>query len=158
MESANRNTEINMNCKDCKREISASAKFCKHCGQRAKESNNSEVASENSPSSVDRYFASKEDGLVEEAKKLAEKEMMKGLLWFGVGLAITIVTYFSAASSTEGGTYYIFWGAMIYGIYRLIRGFDYKSNPNKLIEKARENALVNMLKKTESNEIEGKEK
>ena len=39
------------------------------------------------------------------------------------------------------------WGAMIYGIYKLIRGFWYKMNPESLLEKAEEESKKEQEKK-----------
>jgi len=83
--------------------------------------------------SVDRYFLEKKSLLIGEAKKMAESEMKQGVVWFILALVITFGSYLF---TSEGGTYYVFWGAMIYGIYRLIRGFWYKLNPESLLQKA----------------------
>ncbi|MDQ3008001.1 MAG: hypothetical protein M3Q81_00200 [bacterium] len=85
--------------------------------------------------SVDRYFSEKKSLLIEEAKNLATSEMNQGILWFVIASAVTFGGYLFAS---EGQTYYIFWGAMIYGIYRLARGFWFKLNPSSLLEKAEE--------------------
>lgn len=42
-----------------------------------------------------------------------------GLIWLIGGGMITLYTYGSAAN---GGSYFIMWGAMIYGGYRLLLG------------------------------------
>ncbi|MCD8506689.1 hypothetical protein LRY65_05345 [Candidatus Woesebacteria bacterium] len=68
---------------------------------------------------------------------MAEGEMKQGVLWFVIALAITGGTWLFAS---EGDSYYVFWGAMIYGIYRLIRGFWYKMNPESLLQKAEKEA------------------
>jgi hypothetical protein len=46
-----------------------------------------------------------------------------GLLWFGGGLAVTLVTY-SMADSNGGGTYFVAWGPMVYGIIKLFQGLN----------------------------------
>lgn len=63
--------------------------------------------------------------------------MKQGILWFIGGLIITGGTWLFAS---EGDTYFIFWGAMIYGVYRLVRGIWYKMNPESLLEKAEKEA------------------
>ncbi len=70
--------------------------------------------------------------LMDEAKGQASKEALKGVLWFVGALLITLITFLGAE---PGGSYYIFWGAMLYGVYRLIRGLYYLANPEALIKK-----------------------
>lgn len=115
-----------MICKNCQTEIPDTAKFCNKCGQKTDEVKEG---------SVDRYFAEQKSNFIEEAKRLADNEMKQGIIWFVIALVITFGSYLFAS---EGGTYYVFWGAMIYGIYRLIRGFWYKLNPESLLRKAEE--------------------
>jgi hypothetical protein len=47
-----------------------------------------------------------------------------GLVLFGIGLAITVVSY-SLASSRGGGIYLISWGPMIVGAIRMVQGLVY---------------------------------
>ena len=50
---------------------------------------------------------------IDEAKHdAAGKDIMWGLIWTGGGLALTFIT----------GGQYIFWGAVVYGGYRFIKG------------------------------------
>jgi hypothetical protein len=51
------------------------------------------------------------------------KQMNRGLLWTIAGIVITVVSYSSAASSPVGGTYYICWGAVVFGIIDFIAGY-----------------------------------
>lgn len=119
-----------MTCKDCKKVNSDDARFCVHCGSEL-----SLDKPEVKEGSVDRYFAEQKTNFIEEAKRLADGEMKQGIVWFVIAVVITFGSYLFAS---EGGTYYVFWGAMIYGIYRLIRGFWYKLNPESLLRKAEE--------------------
>lgn len=121
-----------MICNNCQKANSDDARFCAHCG--ADLSKDKSVAKEGS---VDRYFAEQKANFLDEAKKLADSEMKQGIVWFVIALAITFGSYLFAS---EGETYYVFWGAMIYGIYRLVRGFWYKLNPNSLLQKAEQEA------------------
>ena len=62
----------------------------------------------------------------ESARPLREQgtnDLLWGFGWFAVGGAITAVTYITSAPN---GTYFVFWGPMIYGAYRLFKGFDRK--------------------------------
>lgn len=54
----------------------------------------------------------------EERKSSRKKNMIFGLLWFVGGLAVTIFTY-NAAS--DGGTYVVAWGAMLWGIIQFFK-------------------------------------
>lgn len=62
----------------------------------------------------------------EEQQKLAEKykrRMGYGLLWFIGGLIVSLITYVAAATSPTGGPYIVAWGAIIYGLFDISRGF-----------------------------------
>lgn len=121
-----------MICNNCQKTNSKDARFCVHCGIEL-----SKGKTEVEEGSVDRYFAEQKANFIEEAKRLADSEMKQGIIWFVIAVVITFGSYLFAS---EGGTYYVFWGAMIYGIYRLIRGFWYKLNPKSLLSKAEEEA------------------
>jgi hypothetical protein len=58
--------------------------------------------------------------------------MIKGFLWFLGGAVVTTVTYVAA---DPGGGYYVFWGVMAYGAYRLIRAIYYWVNPKALLRR-----------------------
>lgn len=117
-----------MFCENCKKENGEDAKFCLYCGTRLNLG-----SSKNNNGSVDKYFSSKRDLYINEAKKLANKEMITGTVWLGGAIAITLGGYLF---SPAGGTYYVLWGAMIYGGYRFFRGLGYKLNPESLLQKA----------------------
>lgn len=115
-----------MHCKNCGQKNEDDSKYCIKCGQ----SLGKEVEG-----SVDRYFKEQKTNQIEEAKKIADQEVRTGVITFIIGLVITIGGYMLAPA---GGTYFVLWGAMIYGIYRLIRGFWYKLNPEALLKKTDE--------------------
>jgi hypothetical protein len=54
----------------------------------------------------------------EKSKALARKNMLSGALWCGAGLLITGL----GATSSGSGTYFVAWGAILYGIIQLITG------------------------------------
>lgn len=116
-----------MECTNCGQNNDLDAKFCSKCGEK--------MTKNKEEGSVDRYFKNKKQSLIEEAKALAEGEMKQGVVWFVIGLVITGGGWLFAS---EGETYYVLWGAMVYGVYKLIRGFWYKMNPESLLEKAEE--------------------
>lgn len=68
----------------------------------------------------------------EAVRQAAGSEMKKGVAWFAGAAALTVITY---AAADPGGSYVLFWGAMAYGTYRLLRGFYYWANPNALLKK-----------------------
>lgn len=121
-----------MLCNNCKKANNVDARFCIHCGSEFSEER--AVVGEGS---VDRYFAEQKTTFIEDAKRLATGEMKLGIIWFTIALAITFGGYLFAS---DGGTYYVFWGAMIYGVYRLIKGIWYKLNPESLLRKAEKEA------------------
>ena len=118
-----------MHCSNCKGENKPGSKFCTQCGTKL----DNENMQGKELGSLDRYFTEQHKSLIEEAKVLADGEMKQGVIWFILALVITAGSYLFAS---DGGTYYIFWGAMIYGVYRLVRGFWYKLNPESLLKKA----------------------
>ena len=61
-----------------------------------------------------------------EGKKDLSKKyrnmMVAGVLWTVGGAIATIIGYSNAADNPSGGTYYVFWGAVIFGIFDFLRG------------------------------------
>ena len=55
-----------------------------------------------------------------EQRSQARTDIVVGLLLLIVGIAITSATYSSA--STQGGTYIVAYGPIIFGVIRLFRG------------------------------------
>lgn len=53
------------------------------------------------------------------------KDMIFGALWFFGGIIVTVAT-FSAASN--GGTYVVAWGAIIFGAIQFFRGVSKAGN------------------------------
>jgi hypothetical protein len=53
-------------------------------------------------------------------KAIGKKNMLVGALWFFGGIVVTVVTY--SAASSGGGTYFITWGAILFGGIQLIQG------------------------------------
>jgi hypothetical protein len=50
--------------------------------------------------------------------------MLSGALWCIGGIFVTVITYLSAASSPTGGTYFVAWGAIIFGAVRFFQGLS----------------------------------
>jgi len=68
---------------------------------------------------------------IEATKEAGRRAVRSGLLWAGSGLLLTVLTYGAAG---PGETYYVFWGAVLYGGWRLIRGIGLLSEVARLEE------------------------
>lgn len=58
--------------------------------------------------------------LGDDAKTAAKKDMLYGTLWCIGGSIVTAVTY--SAASSRGGTYFVFWGAIVFGGFQFLKG------------------------------------
>ncbi len=68
------------------------------------------------------------------AKQAARGYANRGLAWLIGGAAVSLVTFLSARSA-GGGTYYVFWGAIVFGAIQAVRGF---ASSSRIEAKARE--------------------
>jgi hypothetical protein len=57
-------------------------------------------------------------------REAGKKQLIIGLVIAGIGLAISLGSYLSAASSSGGGSYFLLWGLVIVGLVRAFRGFS----------------------------------
>ncbi|APV45006.1 zinc-ribbon domain-containing protein [Dehalogenimonas formicexedens] len=81
------------------------------------------------PEELVRQYLAVAHSIIEEYKNTPEyaqamvkasiKKMITGALWAIGGGIVTALTYSSAG---DGGTYVVFWGAIIFGIYDILRG------------------------------------
>jgi hypothetical protein len=60
--------------------------------------------------------------MADVARKRGMRQIAIGAGLFLVGLIITVATYGNAASSRTGGTYFVAYGPMIFGVIGMIRG------------------------------------
>lgn len=74
------------------------------------------------------------DALIPSARAAGLIEIGKGFIWTLGGALLSGFTY--QAASVDGGTYFIFWGAMLYGVIRMLRGLFYVVFPKALINRA----------------------
>lgn len=146
-----------MYCTNCGNSVESDAVFCGECGQKIesekaqkekgmkseligkdedegkKDSNNTKESapkeSNYSPEILERI---EEVMILEEAKKHANSEILKGLLWFGIGSLITFITYQFAEG---GGAYFVLYGPILYGAYVFLRGLFWRISPKSLINK-----------------------
>jgi hypothetical protein len=49
--------------------------------------------------------------------------MLVGILILLIGIGITAATFFAASTGGGGGRYIIAWGAMLFGVIEILRGF-----------------------------------
>jgi|SRR5208282_2547168 len=49
-------------------------------------------------------------------------DIITGGLWCLAGILITALTYAAASSESGGGTYFVAWGAVVFGGYQALRG------------------------------------
>ena len=55
----------------------------------------------------------------EEKSRIAENTIFRGLIWFALGLLITVFTY---DMDLDGHTYFLAWGGIIYGGLQILAG------------------------------------
>ena len=71
---------------------------------------------------TDNLFAMRAKAL----REAGQKNMLYGALWFIGGTAVTIITL---AAASEGGTYVVAWGAIVFGGIQFFRGlYQYQAN------------------------------
>ncbi len=61
-----------------------------------------------------------QEQIADAKKKRAGKDALYGGLWFFGGILVTVLTY--ASASNGGGTYFVAWGAIIFGGIQFFRG------------------------------------
>lgn len=71
------------------------------------------------PEDADVVISNLQNQYKQEKREAGNKNMLYGALWCVGGLLVTILTY-SAASN--GGTYVVAWGAVIFGAIQFFKG------------------------------------
>jgi hypothetical protein len=77
---------------------------------------------------VDEYLNSPqgEQALRQAKKDQGARHMLFGGLWMVGGAVVSLITYQAASG---GGTYFVFWGAVVWGAIDFIKGFaEWSSN------------------------------
>ena len=64
------------------------------------------------------------------ALAVASKEINRGMLWIAGGLVVSLGAYLSA---DPGGSYFLFWGAPLYGLQKVWRGIKIKREINQIL-------------------------
>ena len=63
------------------------------------------------------------------ANQVADRMIRTGWYWVGGGLVVTLIGY---SDAEPGGSFVVFWGAPLFGLYRVFQGFRLKNQINKL--------------------------
>ena len=71
-----------------------------------------------------------ENNEVAYALALAAKEINRGMLWVVGGIVVSLGAFLSA---DPGGSYLVFWGAPLYGVLKVWRGYRMKREIIKII-------------------------
>jgi hypothetical protein len=58
------------------------------------------------------------------ANAIADRMIRTGWYWVAGGLVVTLIGY---SAAEPGGGYVVFWGAPLFGLYRVFQGFRLKS-------------------------------
>lgn len=58
----------------------------------------------------------------EVTKGVGQKMMLYGALWCIGGIVVTVGSYSLASSSSSGGSYFIAWGAVLFGAIQFLKG------------------------------------
>ena len=75
--------------------------------------------------------------LKQMARSKALGLFVRGIIELIIGAAVSIASYNNAASKSNGGVYYIFYGLIVAGGWRALKGLYYMINPVALINKAK---------------------
>ena len=130
-----------MYCSKCNSSVKVNSSFCGMCGNSiAQASTNTVINPVNKLDTTGDYSAPVVQGTNSYSdadtkiilQGLASREAGIGTLYLIGGIVVTAVTYYNA---TPGGTYTVFYGAMLYGGYRFLAGLFYLANPKALIKK-----------------------
>lgn len=69
------------------------------------------------------------------AQAKARSAALRGVVWLVLGVAVTGISYAAAASSPNGGSYAVMWGAIGFGGLQALRGFAAYSRIGALARK-----------------------
>lgn len=107
-----------MHCIKCGKNISDDSRFCEFCGNeiKIKEQPVTKTVSDSQQSGSSFGNIKRQE---------AKQEITVGIIWAGIGAAITWISYTMAS---DGDTYFIFWGLIIYGGYKIIKGIYHLSD------------------------------
>src|SRR3989344_614173 len=70
-----------------------------------------------------------EDVLDKEEKQYLYGMLKSGFVWYLAGIIITLI---SLSTAEDGGSFTVFYGATIYGLFQMIKAMYYRANPEKL--------------------------
>lgn len=104
-------------CPNCAYPIPPELENCPSCGAHAEDDDGGR------PDDVQRPLVG-EMSPVQAVREAGKKKMAYGALWCIGGIGVTTATYGAAASSSNGGTYIVAWGAILYGVIQFGRGLN----------------------------------
>ncbi|MBU2524766.1 zinc ribbon domain-containing protein [Patescibacteria group bacterium] len=110
-----------MFCKNCEKQIGDDEKFCGYCGAETIEKISDDrvrytTPDKNHSGHTDNDFSQKYTTTRDNS---GNGEIAVGVIALIIGGALTWITYEAASA---GGTYFVFWGLMIYGGYKILKG------------------------------------
>jgi hypothetical protein len=76
------------------------------------------------PTSEDAVGPSARSVQDEEVRAYAIRKMKSGAAWCLGGLAVTVISFLAAANTRGGGSYFLAWGAIIFGAIDFLRGWS----------------------------------
>ena len=94
------------NCSYCGRENADEATKCRECGTEFT------IQAADAPA----------EPMDDPARAAANKRILWGAAWCLGGILVTVLSYAAAANSPAGGTYFIAWGAILFGAIQIFRG------------------------------------
>ena len=118
-------------CDECDNEVKRGDGYCSNCGNKlawpsetdtskANINIDADPEAETNTRVLDR--AKNNDQLTDEQiKALKLDARIRAILWFSVfisGIIATAVSYDNATKSSSNGTYFIFWGAILFGLIK----------------------------------------
>lgn len=98
-----------MFCIHCGADINAESKFCPFCGMEQSAAAARPIAYQQAVAQEPAY----------DYRAEAKRDIRKGLIWVVIGGFLTIGTYTVAA---PGERFVVFWGLIVFGGWKLIRG------------------------------------
>ena len=116
-----------LNCKRCNYSLQAVSLpannyFLNSLDQTAVATKNQTVSTNKPFNPSEPYKRSQYEPSVNSGKYF--RKMIFGALWAVGGTMATVFSYSSAAGSSGGGKYFIFWGAILFGLIDCLVGFS----------------------------------
>ncbi len=78
------------------------------------------------------------DDVLARATQAANRELVVGAAIFAIAALVTFVWWRMAVADAEqdgSGNHMVFYGPMLYGVYRFVRGCWYRLDPHRLLDR-----------------------